>query len=149
MPIRPKAMAIRTIPRQLKFGSLLRLLSRWELRSGCAISFGARTLAALEKLHQQVGNAMSRSHAFGIRHQIGGGVRWAWGVHAPSPSRTFCLRASRRDRKEQARRVRSQTPGRAAHFIRHRARDSSMILAGKPHSTGIARGAADPRSAAE
>src|SRR5207249_2789647 len=75
MPIRPKAMAIRTIPRQLKFGSLLRLLSRWELRSGCAISFGARTLAALEKLHQQMGNAMSRSHAFGIRHQIGGGVR--------------------------------------------------------------------------
>src|SRR5947207_14561659 len=82
MPIRPKAMAIRTIPRQLKFGSLLRLLSRWELRSGCAISFGARTLAALEKLHQQVGNAMSRSHAFEIRHQIGGGVRL--GLHVES-----------------------------------------------------------------
>ena len=65
MPMSPKAMAIRTMPRQLKFGSLLRLLSREELRSGCAIRFVRGTLAALEKLHEQVGNAMSRSHAFG------------------------------------------------------------------------------------
>src|ERR1044071_929147 len=41
MPMRPKAIAIRTIPRQLKFGSLLRLLSREEFRSGCAIEVSA------------------------------------------------------------------------------------------------------------
>jgi len=37
------------MPRQLKFGSLLRLLSREELRSGCAIGVSARGFAALEK----------------------------------------------------------------------------------------------------
>src|SRR5437870_12073967 len=93
MPMRPKAMAIRTMPRQLKFGSLLRLLSREELRSGCAIRFGAR-FAALEKLHEQLGNAMSRSHAFGIRHRIGDGVRFACAAN-PAEHRLPSLCAQR------------------------------------------------------
>ena len=71
-------MAIRTMPRQLKFGSLLRLLSRWELRSGCAIGL-VRGNTALEKLHQRVGNAISRSHAL-VCFDTDSGLAFDWDV---------------------------------------------------------------------
>src|SRR4051812_12501377 len=82
MAIRPKAIAIRTMPRQLKFGSLLRLLSREEFRSGCAIEFSARGSCRATKIYMsRVSIAMSgsRSHAFGlVRQIIERGVRLGW-----------------------------------------------------------------------